>query len=140
MKGISPLVAAVLLIGITMTIAGALAFWVSGFMAERVAGFERIAEEYERCIRARFDIYSSLYNGTAKTLTILLENKAEVRLNLTEINIMLLNGTIDVRELGVILPRAGAWLPIKVENVEPCEKFRIVTECTEPAVFGEGSC
>jgi flagellin-like protein len=140
MRGISPLVAAVLLIGITMTIAAALAFWVSGFVSERTKAFEKKTTEYEKCIGANFDIYSSIYNGTAKTLTILLENKADIRLNLTEINIILKNGTIDVRELGEFLPRAGGWLPIRIENVEPCEKFRIVTECTEPPVFREGSC
>jgi flagellin-like protein len=140
MKGISPLVAAVLLIGVTMTIAAALAFWVSGFMGERTKAFEKRTAQYEKCIGANFNIYSSLYNATSKTLTILLENRADIRLNITQINIMLKNGTIDVRELEESLPRAGGWLPIKIDNVEPCEKFRIISECTEPAVFREGSC
>jgi flagellin-like protein len=140
MKGISPLVAAVLLIGVTMTIAAALAFWVSGFMAERTKAFEKRASEYEKCVGANFDIYFSLYNSTAGTLTILLENKAGIRLNLTEVDIILKNGTIDIRKLGEILPMAGGWLSIKINNVEPCEKFRILTECTEPPIFREGSC
>ncbi|MDI6806799.1 MAG: type IV pilin [Candidatus Aenigmarchaeota archaeon] len=140
MKGISPLVAAVLLIGVTMTIAGILAFWVSGFMYERTKGFEEKAAMYEKCIGANFGIYSSTYDSVNKTLTILLENKAGIRLNLTEINIILLNGSIDIRPLNMILPRAGAWLPIKIENVDACEKYRIVTECTEPTIFREGTC
>jgi hypothetical protein len=99
-----------------------------------------ISPMYENCTKANFDIYASVYNSTTKTLTILLENKADIRLKITKINITLKNGTVDVRELNLLLPRAGGLLLIKVENVEPCEKFRIVTECTEPAVFREGNC
>jgi flagellin-like protein len=140
MKGISPLVAAVLLIGVTMTIAGALAFWVSGFMTERTKAFEKRTAEYEKCIGANFDISFSFYNNTDGTLVIYIENKADVRLNLTGISIMLQNGTVDTRELNKTLPRAGVWDKVEVTNVAPCEKFRILTECTEPPVFREGSC
>lgn len=39
-KGISPLVAAVLLIAVTMAIAGMLAYWASSFVKTQTGGFE----------------------------------------------------------------------------------------------------
>ncbi|MBI2543334.1 MAG: hypothetical protein HYW24_04055 [Candidatus Aenigmarchaeota archaeon] len=71
MKGISPIVAAVLLIAITMTIAGILAYWSTTFVAQGLPG-ENITNT--QCRFAQFEFVSCKYNTTAQNVIFVLEN------------------------------------------------------------------
>jgi flagellin-like protein len=80
MKGISPIVAAVLLIAITMTIAGVLAYWSANFIGKQLpdTGTET------QCKLANFDFLSCKYNSTTGNITFSLVNRRNVELkNLT---------------------------------------------------------
>jgi flagellin-like protein len=71
MKGISPLVATVLLIAITMSIAGILAFWVSSYTTQTLPIVNRTAEE---CRYSNFEIYSCNFNIISSAITLALHN------------------------------------------------------------------
>jgi flagellin-like protein len=137
-KGISPIVAAVILIALTMVIAGVLAFWVSGFMRSATTTTEMKRAEVEKCSVADFSIYHSSFNQGEKKLALIFENKANVELNLTEIDIVT-DGNITVFPLNVTLRGVGGSLNfVTVENVENCTSFRVLSECSN--VFREGKC
>lgn len=81
MKGISPIVAAVLLIAITMTIAGVLAYWSSTFVSTSLPS-ENVTTA--QCRLAQFEFLNCRYNSTSQTIIFSLNNVRSVDLpNLT---------------------------------------------------------
>jgi flagellin-like protein len=97
MKGISPLVATVLLIAITMTIAGMLAYWASSFVMTRT---EEVEES--ECVRAFFTIYSCKYdNGN---LNFVLKNDRYVELKNLTAYVLYPNATVFNYTLNETLP------------------------------------
>ncbi len=82
-KAISPLVAAVLLVAITMTIAGMLAFWASTFIKTQTETFENQTQQ-TKCSFASIDIFDCSYDTSSGTLTLVLQNTGGIALqNLT---------------------------------------------------------
>jgi flagellin-like protein len=80
MKGISPIVAAVLLIAITMTLAGGLALWATKLVGQQLPEPESEVE----CRLANFDFLSCKYNASTGNLIFTLSNRRTVELrNLT---------------------------------------------------------
>jgi flagellin-like protein len=73
MKGISPLVASVLLIAITMSIAGILAYWVSTYTTSTLPSLNKTKTE-EECRFSNFEIYTCNFNTTTGTITFTLHN------------------------------------------------------------------
>ncbi|MEM5836478.1 MAG: archaellin/type IV pilin N-terminal domain-containing protein [Candidatus Aenigmatarchaeota archaeon] len=71
MKGISPLVASVLLVAITMSVAGILAFWVSSFTGQTLPQVNKTVEE---CRFSNFEIWSCSFDSATETLTFTLHN------------------------------------------------------------------
>jgi flagellin-like protein len=129
MKGISPLVAAVLLIAVTMTIAGMLAYWASSFVRTQTEQFENqtIATE---CSFADFRFYSCSYNSTSYELRFILENFA-VELKNLKAYIIYPNDTITTRDLNETLP-AGTMKGFSLSGISPDFSEVIVrTHCTE---------
>lgn len=106
MKGISPIVAAVLLIAITMTIAGVLAYWSSTFVSTTLPG-ENITTA--QCRLAQFEFLNCRYNSTSQNLIFSLNNVRTVELlklaafieypNGTVANVTSLNGTLPSGEI-----------------------------------------
>lgn len=92
MKGISPIVAAVLLIAITMTIAGVLAYWSSTFVTQRLPGLN---ETNARCDLAQFEFLSCRYNGTSQVIIFSLNNVKKVDLTDLTAYIEYSNGTVS---------------------------------------------
>jgi flagellin-like protein len=76
-KGVSPLVASVLLIAATMSIAGILAYWTSTFVK---TSLPEINQTREQCKYAGFRIYQCTYSGTTSQLAITLNNYRTVDL------------------------------------------------------------
>ncbi len=77
-KGISPLVATVLLIAATMSIAGILAFWSSSYVKSTLPN---INETEQKCKFAEFAVYQCVYNSTTQEMKIVLENRRDVELS-----------------------------------------------------------
>lgn len=91
MKGISPIVAAVLLIAITMTLAGGLALWATKLVGEQLPNPETEAE----CKLATFDFQSCKYNSTTQGLIFSLTNRRTVELKNLTAFINYRNGTVS---------------------------------------------
>jgi flagellin-like protein len=77
-KGISPLVAAVLLIAATMSIAGVLAYWASSTFVKTAPAESNSLQN--TCQSADFQIYQCLYSNTTKSLSFVLYNTRTVTL------------------------------------------------------------
>lgn len=128
--GISPLVAAVLLIAVTMTIAGLLAYWATSFVRTSLPETNQTEAE---CRFADFSIYSCAYNSSAQRISLILENLQDVEMinlktffifpNSTVSEPILLNGT---------LPAGGMLKSFQMQNVaENFTKIMVTTHCSE---------
>lgn len=91
MKGISPIVAAVLLIAITMTIAGVLAYWSSTFVSTTLPT-ENIT--IAQCRVAQFEFQTCKYNSTAQSITFSVNNVRTADLGNLTAFIEYSNGTV----------------------------------------------
>ena len=92
MKGISPIVAAVLLIAITMTIAGVLAYWSSTFVS---TGLPTENVTTSQCRLAQFEFLNCRYNSTAQTLVFSLNNVRSIELSNLTAFVEYGNGTVS---------------------------------------------
>ena len=69
-KGISPLIAAVLLIAFTMTIAGLLATWASSFMTQKTNNLTQSDQKVQQCLGVNFDVTSHKIDANHRALLI----------------------------------------------------------------------
>jgi flagellin-like protein len=76
MKGVSPIIAVIVLIMFTLVIAGMLAGWATQFAQTQ-------RNQFEQCIDAKVLIRGGTYNSTAKTLTLVVYNWGKVPLTLS---------------------------------------------------------
>jgi flagellin-like protein len=83
-KGISPLVATVLLIAITMTLAGIVAFWGSSFVRTSLPT-ENQTQTLQACSGGSIKLVSSSYDSNTHTFTITIYNDGIQRLVITNI-------------------------------------------------------
>lgn len=155
MKGISPLVAAVLLIAATMSIAGILAYWAASFVRQRTATMGNETTTLERCTGANFGILLHTYNVTGNNeLTIILENKANYPVYITGISFIWDNGTIltnstpttlnvgDTFKSYTITKVAGKTIgkdwSCKEDPDNCCKLYKILTDC--PGLSKDHAC
>jgi len=133
-KGVSPLVAAVLLIAVTMTIAAMLSYWASSFVRSRTEEWERRLPAGE-CSFANFRVYSCSYQNTTPTtgkLNVILENVKDVELKNITAYIVYTNGTIDSRLTGFANLPANQIKTYTIDNVDPgYDKLTIKTHCPD---------
>ena len=137
-KGISPLVAAVLLIAATMSIAGILAYWASSFMKTQTAQFGNQTITGE-CQYADFQIMKNgcTYNSTNKTVALLLENNREVLLKDLVVYINFGNGSVVPVSLNDTLPK-GAIRSFSLQGIDSFTKIIVKTQC--PEISEEDDC
>ena len=95
-KGISPLVAAVILIAATMSIAGILTFWATGFVRERLDVAGNTTDE-TNCLAAQFRLYSGTFDNSTSpgTLYLILENQRSIDLSLTNLYLFYPNNVLQ---------------------------------------------
>jgi len=138
-KGVSPLVASVLLIAATMALAGILAFWSSGFIRGQTVEFENKTATLKKCTGADFQIYSyTRYNTSTHNVTIILVNKADFVLQITEVDLFYPNGTIAKQTVNQTLPAGNAFISVPLSGVDDgYEKFIVLTDC--PTVTKEAA-
>ncbi len=105
-KGISPLVATVILIAATMSLAGILTFWVSSFVPRTLQAAENATDT--TCVAAQFRLYSGTYSSTDKKMVLILENQRLAKVDLdklylfysnNELKSFPINGTLGGNEL-----------------------------------------
>jgi len=135
-KAVSPLVAAVLLIAVTMTIAGMLAYWASGFVRQQTESFSN--QSIAGCTGANFNVYACSYNPSAQQIKLILDNVGTVSLKNITSNIIYPDATILSSELGV-LPSGGTLKTFTISGVSSgystlelrteCEALSVSTAC-----------
>lgn len=147
MKGISPLVAAVLLIAATMSIAGILAYWAASFVRSRTETMGNETQALERCTGANFGIILNTFNATGNNeLTIVLQNLARYPIYIQGISFFWGNGTIlensTTLTLGVgetfktyTITHAGGK---PIQDDWGCSRYIILTDC--PGLSKEHVC
>lgn len=132
MKGISPLVATVLLIAITMTIAGILAYWASNFVITKTEEVETGA-----CLQAFFRVYDCSYNSSAQTLNFILKNDRYVELSNLTAYVLYPNATVSNTTLNGTLPS----LVLKTFNVSASSDYSsLVVRSNCASVYATSTC
>jgi len=127
-KGLSPLVATVLLVAITMTIAGVLAFWASTFTKGGLPS-ENATQSLQQCTGADFDIYYQSYNSTTGVLTIVFQNTGSADITLTNITFIYPDGSLDSKKIGSILSQASLQ-SFRISNVTAgWNSYTVFTNC-----------
>lgn len=127
-KGLSPLVATVLLIAVTMTIAGIIAYWASSFTKGSLPSKNKTSG-LEACTGADFTIYYQTYNSTTKKLVLVLQNTGSADLKLTNITFLYPDGSLDSKRLDSTLTQ-GSLKSFTMLNVTSGYKsYTIFTTC-----------
>jgi len=103
-KGVSPLVAAVLLIAATMSIAGILAFWASTFVRTQTASFENQTLTSE-CNFATFEVYTCTYDAGSSRISLALNNNGQVALKNLAAYVQYANDTLQQINMTDTLPQ-----------------------------------
>jgi flagellin-like protein len=128
-KGISPLVASVLLIAATMSIAGILAYWASSFVSKQTETFENQTVTSE-CNYADFKIYSCSYNSSSRRLIMILENTRDVTLKNLNVFIFYSNSTVSPPiSLNDTLV-ANQFKSFSLENIDDFSSLTVNTQCS----------
>lgn len=136
MKGISPIVAAVLLIAITMTIAGVLAYWSSTFVSTSLPTENSTSAQ---CRVAQFEFLNCKYNSTAQTIIFSVNNVRSVDLGNLTAYIEYSNGTVsNVIPLNGSLP-ANTFKSFSVSSVSS-DFSNILVKTICPDVSRSSSC
>lgn len=87
-KGISPLIAVIMLIAFTMIVAGILAGWATQFVTQS-------RSELQFCARAQMLIQRAYYDNSTKDLTLALFNTGDVPLRGFSVRLEYSNNTIE---------------------------------------------
>jgi len=128
-KGISPLVATVLLIAITMSLAGILAFWGASFVKSGLLT-EEAEKEFRRCTGAvgSLKVDFSFYNESTKSFFISIYNSGNAKLKL--MNITFFYPTASVSKSLEAISQPGTSVSFLLNEVEPgFLKYIIYTDC-----------
>lgn len=131
-KGLSPIIASVILIAATMTLAGILAYWTTGFVKTRLTETESITGGSE-CFGADFKLRSGSYKDNA--LYVILDNRKPVNLLLTNLFLIYPDNRVVTVSLNETL-KGNEIKAVNIENVE--NNFltgEIKTQCSDISVF-----
>ena len=129
-KAISPLVAAVLLIAVTMTIAGVLAYWASSWVKEQTASWENQTILGE-CRFADFKISDCSYNSTSQNMSLILENIRNIELRNITVYVTYANKTVSSISLNQTL-QANAVQSFVASGISSnYEEITVKTHCPE---------
>ena len=127
--GISPLVAAVLLIAVTMTIAGLLAYWATSYVR---TSLPEINQTEADCRFADFSIYSCTFYNSTDTINLIIENYKTVDLTSIKAYLFFPNTSVSspISLDGTVT--AGMLKSFQIENVQDdFSKIIISTQCPE---------
>jgi flagellin-like protein len=138
LKGISPLVAAVLLIAITMTIAGGVAYWVTQFVQKSGDTFQSNATSFTDCGLANVAVRSCVYDVNNTRMTIIVDNIGRIDLSGLAAQVIYSNGSISSYTLNGSIPTNRLQSYILSSVSSDYTSVAIKTSC--PAVSAETSC
>ncbi len=132
-KGVSPLIASVLLIAVTMAIAGVMATWATSFTSSKISETSSGAE----CIGA-IDVSSLVFQNT--TVSLKIRNVAE-RMNLTNIKASVeytdsaMSKEINIKDYNAtdpLAPGSTTWLIYNTNStLKPTKVDIIASNCVK---------
>jgi flagellin-like protein len=126
-KAISPLVATVLLIAITMTLAGIVAFWGSSFVRTSLPT-ENQTQTLQACTGGSIKLISSSYNSTSNVFSMTIYNDGTQKLTLTNITFIYADKA-DAKEINAEISPAQVFVKA-IDNVtNGYNSFMISTNC-----------
>lgn len=137
LKGISPLIATVLLIAVTMTLAGVLAYWASTFVKSglEVSSNQTVSTE---CNFGNFVVEACSYDNAAQKVSFILNNIGTVGLSNITVFTIYPDNSLNFTQLNGTLP-SSRLVPFTVNGVVPgFSKLTIRTSC--PNVFEDTIC
>lgn len=136
-KGISPLVASVLLIAATMSIAAILAYWASSFVKTSLPEINKTQQE---CQFADFTIYQCNYQSSTKELDLVINNIRTIQIQQLQVFVFDANGTpgSSVPLNGTIDP--GSFQPFPISGVSANFSKIVVTSKLCPDLLKESAC
>lgn len=138
-KGLSPLVAAVMLIVVTMTIAALLAFWASQYVLTSLPEQNQTQMEAE-CRFAGFNIFDCIYRNSTDSINLILENTEGTELRDMRVYLIFPNGTVsEPRTLPGALSSDASLKSYVIDDVyDSFSRLRVTTHC--PRVIEDKSC
>lgn len=139
-KGISPLIAAILLIAFTITVATFLASWSTTFAKEQTEEFSRAGEEIaSNCQQANLQVETAVYDSSDESITAVVWNMGRVELSnfeflvyYSDVNISTLTPSNSNRTLST-----GDFYTFTVDNVTSVpEKIQVRSKyCPRESIF-----
>ncbi|MBI4176811.1 MAG: hypothetical protein HY516_00425 [Candidatus Aenigmarchaeota archaeon] len=137
-KGVSPLVASVLLISFTMAIAAILATWATQYMTQQTSTLTTKGNE-ANCVYARMNLDTYTYDKAGNQLILIINNDG--RIGLQNFTLFLYNGSgigrISLDTDVSVVGRQNTTLPpgeprsFIVNGVSNITRFRVVSNCPE---------
>lgn len=123
-KGISPLIAAVLLVAFTMTVAAILATWSSSFVKTRTQSAEQKQREIAYCEDINMEVESAKYDPGAGEITALAWNIGDTNLTDFQINVYYseINVTSKTPSNSNKTTAPGDFVTLKVSNIDKTPK------------------
>ncbi len=141
-KGLSPIVAAVILIAATMSIAGILTFWTSGFVSKKLSESSNTTGE-TACLGAEFKLHpSSSYNKVSGVLSLRLDNIRSVDLKLMNLYVFDSSNKMTTHSLNSTLLRGNEIKPLDSNVGSNLVSGEIKTNCPEVSLqftYSEGA-
>ncbi|MEM5776832.1 MAG: hypothetical protein QXJ06_00090 [Candidatus Aenigmatarchaeota archaeon] len=137
-KGLSPIVASVILIATTMAIAGILSFWAGSFVEKKVSESENTTTDIG-CLNARFNLFTKCqYNKENKEISFILENQGTQDIFLDNLYVFYPGNNLKSFKLSQKLP-ANQLLPFSQNGIEDgFVSFQLRTTC--PNVYRDFNC
>ncbi|MEM5801151.1 MAG: hypothetical protein QW350_02400 [Candidatus Aenigmatarchaeota archaeon] len=137
-KGLSPIVASVILIATTMAIAGILSFWAGSFVEKKIGESESTTTEIE-CLKSKFNLFTPCrYNQTKKEISFYLDNQSPHDIILDGLYVFYPNNNLRSYKLSIKVP-ANQPFPFNQSGIEPgFISFQLRTTC--PNVYRDFNC
>ena len=134
MKGISPLIAEVLLIGFVIAVGAIIATWVTGYTRTTTHNVNEQANKQMDCMYGNIQIITATYNHTTHNISGYVENKGSIPLGDVRLQVIYDNSTISDPILICNELDVGNMCPYNIEVNSNYAILRVSTNCTSPSV------
>lgn len=129
MRGISPIIAVVLLIAFTVAVAGILSIWLMGFARTSTETIEEESLTQLICSYGGISLSDLKFCSTTNRITGKVENTRTINLGNITVQILYTNGTSQKNDLGIsLLPREKYSFNISASS--NYDKIRVMTNCS----------
>lgn len=142
MKGLSPLIAEVLLIAFAIGVGAIIITWVTGFTKSSTKTVGQQSSSQIQCTYGSIKFLSSpplTYNSTTSNLTGAVENNGNIVLGNLRLQILYDNGSLQQIPLSPSELSPGDIVSFNVKISSNYQLVRVVTNCTSPEISDQTS-